>query len=207
MGYCISKGGEESSQPNSVMKLLQVILFRVSERLRTWCYWLGMLPARMAGLKVGKGSELQFPRLTWPHQVHVGRGCLIENRTSIRYYGPWEPGPSIIIEDNVYIAPGVEINASTGIRIGEGTLIAAGCKLVDHDHGTSTTAGPIRLQQPEEGEIQIGADVWLGFNVVVLKGVTIGKGAIVAAGAVVTESIPELEIWGGIPAQKIGNRI
>jgi acetyltransferase-like isoleucine patch superfamily enzyme len=40
----------------------------------------------------------------------------------------------------------------------------------------------------------------------VLKGVTIGNGAIVAAGAAVTKSIPEYEIWAGVPARKIGKR-
>ena len=31
--------------------------------------------------------------------------------------------------------------------------------------------------------------VWIGFNVIILKGVTIGEGAIVAAGAVVTKDV------------------
>ena len=35
----------------------------------------------------------------------------------------------------------------------------------------------------------------------------IGKGAVVGAGAIVTKSIPNYEIWAGIPAKKIGDRI
>ena len=57
-----------------------------------------------------------------------------------------------------------------------------------------------------DGEIILGDDVWLGVNVVVLKGVTIGRGAVVGAGAVVTKSIPSFEIWAGIPARRIGER-
>ncbi len=34
----------------------------------------------------------------------------------------------------------------------------------------------------------------------------IGRGAIVGAGAAVTENILEYEIWGGVPARKIGER-
>jgi acetyltransferase-like isoleucine patch superfamily enzyme len=41
---------------------------------------------------------------------------------------------------------------------------------------------------------------------VILKGVNIGRGAIVAAGSVVTKSIAPYEIWGGMPAKKIGTR-
>ena len=32
------------------------------------------------------------------------------------------------------------------------------------------------------------------------------KGSVVAAGAVVTKDIPQYEIWGGIPARRIGKR-
>ena len=63
------------------------------------------------------------------------------------------------------------------------------------------------IQQPTaKGAIKIADDVWLGANVIVLKGVTIGRGAIVGAGAVVTKSIPEYEIWAGVPAKKLGVR-
>jgi acetyltransferase-like isoleucine patch superfamily enzyme len=54
--------------------------------------------------------------------------------------------------------------------------------------------------------IIIEENVWLGANVIVLKGVNIAKGAVVGAGSVVTKSIGENEIWAGIPAKKIRNR-
>lgn len=55
-------------------------------------------------------------------------------------------------------------------------------------------------------EAVIGNDVWLGANVVVLKGVTIGDGSIVAANAVVTKDIPPYSIAGGLPARVIRPR-
>ena len=57
-----------------------------------------------------------------------------------------------------------------------------------------------------EAEIVLEEDVWLGVNVVVLKGVRIGRGAIVAAGAIVTKDVPSYEIWGGVPARRLGER-
>lgn len=39
-----------------------------------------------------------------------------------------------------------------------------------------------------------------------IAGVTVGNGAVVGAGAVVTKDIPPYEIWGGVPAKKIGAR-
>ncbi len=45
--------------------------------------------------------------------------------------------------------------------------------------------------------LQIGNDVWIGANAIILPGCkAIGNGAIIAAGAVVTKDIPPYEIWG-----------
>jgi galactoside O-acetyltransferase len=41
-------------------------------------------------------------------------------------------------------------------------------------------------------------------NAVVLPGITIGEGAVIAAGAVVNRDVPDGEIWGGVPAKKLG---
>ncbi|MDP3830862.1 MAG: acyltransferase [Ignavibacteriaceae bacterium] len=51
--------------------------------------------------------------------------------------------------------------------------------------------------------IEIGNDVFIGGNSIILKGVTIGDGSIIAAGSVVTKSIPPNEIWGGNPIKFI----
>lgn len=48
--------------------------------------------------------------------------------------------------------------------------------------------------------------VWIGANVIVLRGVRICTGAIVAAGAVVTRDIPANQIWGGVPAKFLRER-
>jgi len=53
---------------------------------------------------------------------------------------------------------------------------------------------------------EIGNDVWLGANVVVMQGVKIGNGAIVGANAVVTKDIPPYAIAVGIPAKVIKYR-
>ena len=49
-------------------------------------------------------------------------------------------------------------------------------------------------------------DVWIGANVVVMPGIHIGDGAIIGADSVVTKSIGAYEIWGGVPAKKLGIR-
>lgn len=55
-------------------------------------------------------------------------------------------------------------------------------------------------------KIEIGNHAFIGSRALIILGVTIGIGAVVAAGSVVTESIPEFEVWAGVPAKKIGDR-
>lgn len=47
---------------------------------------------------------------------------------------------------------------------------------------------------------------FIGPRAIILPGVTVAKGAVVGAGAVVTKNVPAFEIWGGVPAIKIGER-
>jgi len=59
------------------------------------------------------------------------------------------------------------------------------------------------------GGVHVEDDVWLCAGAVVLAGgetLTVGRGTIVAANAVLTRSTGEWEIWGGVPARKIGQR-
>lgn len=57
-----------------------------------------------------------------------------------------------------------------------------------------------------KGDIVIGSDVWIGYEAVILAGVTIGDGAIIGARAVVTKDVPPYTIVGGVPARPIRKR-
>lgn len=57
-----------------------------------------------------------------------------------------------------------------------------------------------------KGDIVIGNDVWIGYEAVVLAGVTIGDGAIIGTRAVVTKDVPPYTIVGGVPAKPIRKR-
>ena len=51
--------------------------------------------------------------------------------------------------------------------------------------------------------VHINSKAWIGFNSIVLKGVTIGVGAIVGAGSVVTRDVPPWRLVAGNPARII----
>lgn len=156
-------------------------------------------------MKVGNKTPLPVIYVTWPHQVEIGNNCCIEHGVYFHFDGIHCKGPSIRIGEHCFLGMGCEFNICERIKIGDHCLIAAGSRFVDHDHNiTGTDAFP---DSPGlHAAIVLEDHVWVGANSVILKAVHIGSGAVVAAGAVVTKSIPPNEIWGGVPAKKIGER-
>lgn len=118
-------------------------------------------------------------------------------------------------------------SAITETQIGRYCSIATGVTIGPTDHPTDrfTTHliafgndGPfkgcesfkrIRLGSPLDPTMkttQIGNDVWIGANAIILRGVKVGDGAIVAAGSVVTKDVAPYSIVGGVPARLIRYR-
>lgn len=107
--------------------------------------------------------------------------------------------------------------------IGKFCSIACGAKFLfnsaNHALGSlSTYPFPIFFEEWElpvediprawdnRGDIRIGNDVWIGYEALILAGVTIGDGAIIGARAVVTKDVPPYTVVGGVPARPIRQR-
>ncbi len=63
-----------------------------------------------------------------------------------------------------------------------------------------------QINNGRSGKINIGNDVWIGSNSIIMGGVTIGSGAVIEAGSVVKEDVPPYTIVGGNPARVIKKR-
>lgn len=109
------------------------------------------------------------------------------------------------------------------LKIGKFCSIACGSKFLftsaNHALGSLSTytfpiffdewdldAKNIRSAWDNKGDIVIGNDVWIGYEAVILSGVTIGDGAIIGTHAVVTKDVPPYTIVGGVPAKPIRRR-
>lgn len=57
-----------------------------------------------------------------------------------------------------------------------------------------------------KGDVNIGNDVWIGREALILSGISIGDGAVVAARAVVTRNVAPYSIVAGNPARHIRHR-
>lgn len=101
---------------------------------------------------------------------------------------------------NTMISIGAKIDTHRGtVVIGDNCLITHGAKILSHD-------GATRLTNPSDngsGKTQIGNNVFVGVNAVILRNVTIGDNSVVAAGAVVTRNVPPASVVAGNPAEVV----
>ena len=103
---------------------------------------------------------------------------------------------------------GDNCNVACDLVIGNYVLIAGRvCFIGKNDHEFRTSGQFIWYGERSGNDvIHVGDDVWIGHGCIIMGGVHINSGSIIAAGSVVNKSIPSCEIWGGIPAKKLGDR-
>ncbi|HTD04441.1 Vat family streptogramin A O-acetyltransferase [Undibacterium sp.] len=65
---------------------------------------------------------------------------------------------------------------------------------------------PAMHEFPYKGDTEIGHDVWIGYEALIMPGVKVGNGAIISARSVVTADVPAYAIVGGNPARVIRQR-
>jgi acetyltransferase-like isoleucine patch superfamily enzyme len=107
---------------------------------------------------------------------------------------------------------GVAITAYKSVFIGDRVQIGAGGLITDTDFHPvdilnrckQVLGEPFLLDSVCKSEVVIEDDVWIGYGVIVLKGVRIGRGSVVGAGSIVTKDVPALSIVAGNPAKVIG---
>lgn len=119
--------------------------------------------------------------------------------------GPAHISPDLRADAYSFVAVGARIGPK--VSLGKYVMVGPHVAIVGGDHQFDKPGVPIIFSgRPELKPTIIEDDAWLGYNATIIAGVRIGRGAIVAAGAVVTKDVPPYEIYGGVPARKIGER-
>ena len=96
-------------------------------------------------------------------------------------------------------SPNCYIQAFCGIHFGSNVEIAPGCRLISSNHDLEDFSKAM----PSQGPIEIGSNVWIGANCVILPSVKIGSNVVIGAGSIVTKDIPSNSIAVGNPCKVI----
>ena len=148
--------------------------------------------------------------------IEIGENCLINGDFVFEI----KKG-TISIGDRTFIG-GSTFICIDEIEIGSDVMFSWGCTIADnnsHSHIWYERENDVMSWKQGIDENKIGAykdwtnvkkakitiknKAWIGFNSIILKGVTIGEGAIVGAGSVVTKDVPDWTIVAGNPAKII----
>jgi galactoside O-acetyltransferase len=162
------------------------------------------------GIEIADGARVKF------YKIKPMPGCALKIGDSSMVEGALifdREGAHIQIGERTFIG-GSSIISAEKVIVGDDVLISWGCTVVDHNSHASSwhdrshdvmdwMSGKKVWTHVERQPVTIESKAWIGFNVIILKGVTIGEGAIVGAGSVVTKDVPPYTIVGGNPARVI----
>lgn len=146
--------------------------------------YIGLIPSHLIRKFFYYLSDID---LNWTSTIHTGAQFFKPSGITI--------GKDTIIGKNCFL------DGRAPLTIGNHVDIATDVLIYNNQHNIHSQAFANQY-----GPVTIKDYVFIGPRVIILPGVTIGTGAVVAAGAVVTKDIPDKQVWGGVPAKKIGDR-
>ena len=107
-------------------------------------------------------------------------------------------GAELVIGDDVFISGNCVVAAERRIEIGPESMLAEVVSIRDHDHDPAFAP---RKAATLADPVSIGARVWIGAKVTIVRGASIGDDAVVGANALVRTAIPPGSLAAGVPAQ------
>lgn len=137
-----------------------------------------------------------------PERMHSAATARIDSFVKL------ECGEGMLIGEHVHIASFCHLGIGGGITILEdGSAFASGARIITGSNvpgrgrSSSAVAPDIVIKR---SFVHVRKNVIVFSGATILPGVTLGENSVIAAGAVVREDVPAFEIWGGVPARKIG---
>lgn len=210
--------GVESDAPAATRASMIADTFRTEPFL--WALWLigcrtllavkvGLLRIALGvpGLRFGPGTVVRGSRyISFGANIRAKRGLWLE---AISRYRDQSFTPRLSIGDGVCFSDDVHISCINEVTIGNNVLMGSRIYISDHNHGIYGGPGQSPPSEPPAhrklvgGPVWIGANAWIGDNVIIVGPVTVGDGAIVGANSVVKGDVNPGTIVAGIPAKAV----
>lgn len=138
--------------------------------------------------------------------VKIGKGCVI-GVNSIGYHAGMPYNTKLLNDgENSYIIVGNNcringacIHAEKRVIIGNNCVIASGVTIID-SNGHEINSHNRTKGRDNPAPIEIGNNVWVGINSVILKGTKLGDNCVISAGSVVKGVFPAGSLIRGNPA-------
>lgn len=128
---------------------------------------------------------------------HCGDGVIFHHHVL------FSDGGNISLGDGVLVNRYAMLDDRTSIDVGAYTMIAAGVTIETHTHPFDDFSRPISYSGRGHAPVSIGANCVVGYNAVLMAGVTLGYRSLVGANSVVTKDVPDFTVVGGVPAKPI----
>ena len=118
--------------------------------------------------------------------------------SSAKIYAPF----NLELDDRACLGPCINVYCLGRVILGSRAVVSQESMICGGTHDLSSPRMPLLI-----GDINLGADAFVGARALILPGVTIGEGAVVGAGAVVTKDVEPWTVVGGNPAKFIKDRL
>jgi acetyltransferase-like isoleucine patch superfamily enzyme len=141
-------------------------------------------------IEIGKGATLHLGRWSW-----IGHGSKIRV-----HEGEARVGAKSVLGQEC------TISAFQHVSIGRECIIADRVMLIDFDHGVVEVERPIREQGIYKRDVRVGHNVWIGYGVAVLRGVTVGDNSVLGTATIVSKDVPANAVAAGVPVRVLRMR-
>ena len=179
--FCMDNDIFLNHRGKKVYKERNLLLFSKGDKIRIEADVIAEQYSTMPVKSFSSVGAFSFPTCYFPGNVNIGRFCSIAS--NVKIMGGNHP-----------------MNRFTTHML---TYNGEFDKYAANEFGQNWVLKPF-ITKPKN--TTIGNDVWIGYEAVILAGVTIGDGAIIGTRAVVTKDVPPYTIVGGVPAKPIRKR-
>lgn len=183
------KSGEEQIEEFSLPQ--KSIMQSINQYLYGWMRYSSILVGRFPSNRVRNWIFRHVFRMKATKRTVINGGCELRS--------PWNITAGTCIIGNNSILDG-----RAGIEIGDHVVLGSGVHIWTMEHDVNDPW--FRVTAEHFAPVKIDNRAWICSDSSILPGTHIGCGAVIASKACVVQDCKAYEIYGGIPAKRIGVR-